>query len=129
MEKDPPRLRVLVVDDEALIRWALVETLTDAGHDAVEAADAGTALRALVTTPGPFDVVLLDLRLPDLSGLTVLSTLRCWSPKTQVILMTAYGTPDAVEDALDLGAYCVLPKPLEMTDLSDLVLRAHAAAS
>jgi hypothetical protein len=42
--------------------------------------------------------------------------------------MTAYGTPDVIDDALDLGAYCVLPKPLEMTSLSDLIVKAHAAA-
>jgi DNA-binding NtrC family response regulator len=128
MAKHSPRLRVLVVDDEALIRWALVETLADAGHETAEAPDARTALEALLTAPEPFDVVLLDLRLPDLSGLTVLSTVRRVSPNTQVILMTAYGTPDVIDDAHDLGAYCVLPKPLEMTSLSDLIVKAHAAA-
>jgi DNA-binding NtrC family response regulator len=129
MVEHSSRLRVLVVDDEALIRWALVETLIDAGHDATEASDARTAVQALMTAPEPFDVVLLDLRLPDASGLTVLSTVRRLFPETQVILMTAYRTPDVVEDAMDRGAYCVLPKPLEMTDLSDLVVKAHAQAS
>jgi DNA-binding NtrC family response regulator len=57
-----------------------------------------------------------------------LSTVRRVSPNTQVILMTAYGTSDVIDDAHDLGAYCVLPKPLEMTSLSDLIVKAHAAA-
>jgi DNA-binding NtrC family response regulator len=127
MVKNSPALHVLVVDDEALIRWALVETLADAGHEAVDAADARTALQALLTAPKPFDVVLLDMRLPDLSGLMVLSAFRRWSPKTQVVLMTAYGTSDMIEDALDLGAYRVIAKPLEMNDVNDLVLQAHAA--
>ena len=82
----------------------------------------------LLTAPRPFDVVLLDLRLPDASGLVVLSQVRRWSPRTKVILMTAYGTPDVVEDAFDLGAFRVVPKPLDMSDLSDLVLEAHAAS-
>jgi CheY-like chemotaxis protein len=124
----PPRLRVLVVDDEALIRWALVETLVDAGHEALDAGDVKTAIHAVLTAPRPFDVILLDLRLPDASGLVVLSQVRCCSPRTKVILMTAYGTPDVVEDAFDLGAFRVLPKPVDMSELSNLVLEAHAAS-
>jgi DNA-binding NtrC family response regulator len=128
MAQHSPPLRVLVVDDEALIRWALVETLVHAGHEALDAGDVKTAIHAVLTAPRPFDVVLLDLRLPDASGLVVLSQVRCWSPRTKVILMTAYGTPDVVEDAFDLGAFRVLPKPLDMSDLSNLVLEAHAAS-
>lgn len=128
MAKHPPPLRVLVVDDEPLIRWALVETLEDSGHQAVEAGDARTAIQALLTAAAPFDVVLLDLRLPDASGLAVLAQARRRSADTQVILMTAYGTPEVVEDARDLGAFRVVPKPLEMDDLSDLVLEAYAAS-
>ena len=128
MAKHSPPLHVLVVDDEPLIRWALVETLEDSGHHAVEAGDARTAIQALLTAPAPFDVVLLDLRLPDASGLALLVQARRRSAETQVILMTAYGTPEVVEDALDLGAFRVVPKPLEMADLSDLVIEAHAAS-
>ena len=128
MAEHSPPLRVLVVDDEPLIRWALVETLTDAGHEATEAGDAKAAIEALHTARAPFDVVLLDLRLPDASGLAVLAQVRRQWPETQVILMTAYGTSEVVADALDLGAFRVVPKPLEMSDLSDLVIEAHAAS-
>ena len=128
MAEHSPPLRVLVVDDEPLIRWALVETLTDAGHEATEAGDAKAAIEALYTARTPFDVVLLDLRLPDASGLAVLVQIRRQSPETQVILMTAYGTSEVVADALDLGAFRVVPKPLEMSDLSNLVIEAHAAS-
>ena len=69
-------MRVLVVDDEALIRWAVSETLTTAGHDVVQAADARSALRTLGDSGGAIDVVLLDLRLPDCSDLTLLSRIR-----------------------------------------------------
>jgi DNA-binding NtrC family response regulator len=126
VSKYSPPLRVLVVDDEALIRWSLVQTLSDSGHEAVEAVDGGTAVQALSDAP-PFDVVLLDFRLPDSKDLTLLSRLRQLAPRTQVILMTAFGTPEVVEAALDLGVFRVVGKPLEMTEVSALVSQAHAA--
>lgn len=119
-----PVLRVLVVDDEALIRWSLVQTLCDAGHQTAEADDAVSALRAVLSAPVPFDVVLLDLRLPDSKDLELLSAMRRLTPSTKVILMTAYGTPELVQGAIDLGAVQVVGKPLEMGDVSALVVHA-----
>ncbi len=127
MTKNSPPLRVLVVDDEALIRWSLVETLTDTGHEALEATDGRSAVRALSEAAIPFDVVLLDFRLPDSNDLTLLSQVRRLFPRTQVILMTAYGTPEVVKGAMDLGAFRVVGKPLEMTEVPALVSQAYAA--
>jgi DNA-binding NtrC family response regulator len=118
-------LRVLVVDDEPLMRWSVAETLTDSGHDVLEAGDGQTAVQALTQTPVPVDVVVLDFRLPDSSDLGLLSRIRRLSPATQVILMTAYGTPEIAKGALDLGAFRVVSKPIEMQDLVSLVLLAH----
>lgn len=129
MTKYSPPLRVLVVDDEALIRWSLVETLNDTGHEAVEATDARSAVRTLAEAATPFDVVLLDFRLPDSNDLRLLSQVRRLSPDTQVILMTAYGTPEVVKGAMDLGAFRVVGKPLEMSDVPALISQAHAARS
>ena len=126
--KNSPPLRILVVDDEALIRWSLVQTLSDAGHSTAEAVSAATALRAVSDASTPFDVILLDFRLPDSNDLTLLSRLRRLSPATQVILMTAYGTPEVVQGALDLGVFRVVAKPLDMNEVSTLVIDAHAAA-
>jgi two-component system response regulator (stage 0 sporulation protein F) len=122
-------VRVLVVDDEALIRWSLVQTLDDGGHETAEADNAVSAIKAVLSAPRPFDVVLLDLRLPDAKDLELLSTLRRLSPSTQIILMTAYGTPEVVQGAIDLGAFRVVGKPLEMSDVSALVACASAAAA
>jgi DNA-binding NtrC family response regulator len=126
-ENSPP-LRILVVDDEALIRWSLVQTLTDSGHRTVEAVDGATAIRAVMDALAPFDVALLDFRLPDSNDLTLLSKLRRLSPATQFILMTAYGTPEVVQGALDLGVFRVVPKPLDMNEVRTLVSDAYAAA-
>ena len=127
MNKKPPRLRVLVVDDEPLIRWSLVETLAGAGHDVVEAIDAREAIEVINDAATPFDIALLDFRLPDSNDLTLLTRVRRLTPATRIIVMTAYGTPDLVRGALDLGAYLVLNKPFEMGTLSPLVTEAYGA--
>jgi len=126
--KNSPLLRILVVDDEALIRWSLVQTLSDSGHETVEAMDGADAIRAVSAAPVPFDVALLDLRLPDSNDLTLLSRVRQLSPSTQIILMTAHATPEVVQGALDLGVFRVVAKPLDMNDVTSLVIHAHAAA-
>jgi two-component system response regulator AtoC len=119
-------LRVLVVDDEPLIRWSLTETLVESGHKAIEAADGESAMRALMSD-GPFDVVVLDYRLPDSNDLNLLTAIRSKAPQTAVIMMTAYGTSEVTSGALALGAYRVVAKPFEMHELVALVAQAHDA--
>jgi DNA-binding NtrC family response regulator len=113
-------LRVLVVDDEPLIRWSIAETLGAAGHQVTEAQDAASAVRALADAPNT-DLVLLDFRLPDSNDLGLLAEIRRIAPATPVIMMTAFGTPDVTAGALKLGASKVLNKPFNMHDLEDLV--------
>jgi DNA-binding NtrC family response regulator len=125
--KESAALRVLVVDDEALIRWSLAETLADAGLSVAEASDGESAIRALAEA-GPFDVVVLDYRLPDSNDLNLLATIRRISPQTAVVMMTAFGTSEMSSGALKLGAYRVVAKPFEMHDMADLVLQAHGSA-
>lgn len=127
LEKKAPAVRVLVVDDEPLIRWSLTETLADCGYQVVESADGHSARTAVKDASRAFDVVLLDYRLPDTEDLSLLASLRRMSPHTQFILMTAFGTPEVVRGALDLGAFRVVNKPFEMDDVAELVAEAHAA--
>jgi two-component system response regulator HydG len=119
-------MRVLIVEDELLIRWSIGETLTSAGHVVLEAADGSSAMSVLRHCPEAVDVVLLDYRLPDSNDLTLLANIRRASPQSAVILMTAYGTPEVTRGALDLGACMVISKPFEMDDLQGLLTRAHA---
>jgi two-component system response regulator AtoC len=119
-------LRILVVDDESLIRWSLVETLSESGNEVVAVTDGDSAIQIVADSAVPFDVALLDFRLPDSNDLTLLSRLRRLTPATRIILMTAFGTPEMSQEALDRGAYCVLHKPFEMNALSPLVNEAHA---
>ena len=121
-------LRILVVDDESLIRWSLGETLSDLGHLVSEAGDSETALRTVTDAEGLFDVVLLDYHLPDSHDLVLLSQIRRLAPNTVVIMMTAFATPEMSDAALRIGAYRVVAKPFEVHDMADLVLEAHASA-
>ena len=75
MARNVSRLRVLVVEDELLIRWAIAETLSDAGHVVIEAADAAGAVRALANSVEAIDVVALDYRLPDSRDLALLAAI------------------------------------------------------
>ena len=122
-----PQSRILVVDDELLIRWSLTEALTAAGYAVVEGRDAAEARQALRDQDHKPDLVVLDYRLPDSNDLGLLTTIRTEAPTVPVILMTAYGTAEVVKGALDLGAYRVVSKPFEVHDMASLVTEALAA--
>jgi DNA-binding NtrC family response regulator len=119
--------RILVVDDELLIRWSLGEALTAAGYAVVEGRDAAEARQAIRDRDHKPDLVVLDYRLPDSNDLGLLTTIRNEAPTVPVILMTAYGTAEVVKGALDLGAYRVVSKPFEVQDMASLVTEALAA--
>src|SRR5688572_23248448 len=122
----PAPLRVLVVDDEPLVRWAIGQTLDPDLYEIEEAADAKSAVRALLdATP---HLVLLDLRLPDCNDLRLLETVRRLAPAATVILMTAFGSPDVRAAALRLGAAGVVDKPFDLDHLVGLVSRLTPAA-
>ena len=112
--------RVLVVDDERLVRWSIAETLGTLGYAVIEAADAKSALNIF---DQDVDVVLLDLHLPDCNDLSVLACMRRIAPSTPVIMMTAFATPAAVSEAAVYGAR-VVPKPFDLHDLAARVGRA-----
>lgn len=113
-----------MVDDEPLVRWSVSETLTDSGYHVMQASDALSALEAMNGKGGAADVVLLDLRLPDSSDLGVLSMMRRLSPRTPIILMTAYGSEALAAEARSRGAYTVIDKPFDMGTLPPLVAKA-----
>jgi DNA-binding NtrC family response regulator len=111
---------LLVVDDEELIRWSLKERLQRDGYSVVEAC---TAAEALSNAPAA-DLVLLDYRLPDGDGLSVLRRLKESSPDTPVVLMTAYSTVENAVDAMREGAYHYVKKPFDLDEVSVVVEKA-----
>jgi DNA-binding NtrC family response regulator len=121
------RLTVLVVDDEALLRWSLAEVLRLSGHIVIEATCAREALDTISQPSSSIDAVLLDYRLPDSADLRLLEEIRRRLPRSPVVLMTAFGTPEVVQGALDLGAYRVLNKPFDMHGVEGLITEAYGA--
>ena len=120
-------LRVLIVEDEALIRWAVVEALTAAGHSVLEAPDAATARRLMAETASPIDAVLLDLRLPDSSDLSLLAAIRRDMPVAAVVMMTAHGTREDATKAKALGAFAVIEKPFDVEQIEQVMVAACRA--
>ena len=112
---------VLVVDDEALIRWSLSEGLSDAGwtvRQAATGAEARSAVRALEGQPF---VLLLDLRLPDVSDLSLIRELRVARPDVPMIVMTAHGSDDDAAQALMSGVFSFVGKPFDVGEIVSLV--------
>lgn len=114
--------RILVVDDEKLIRWSLRERLTQDGFEVLEAED-GTVARRVVEN-NHLDLALLDLKLPDMTGIALLRVLRELSPELPVIIITAYSSVESAVEAMKTGAVDYLTKPFNLDELSLTVHRA-----
>jgi len=117
--------RILVIDDEELIRWSLKQGLQDEGYSVTTLPTAQGALREAERA----DLVLLDWRLPGADGLAIAKELRRARPSRPVILMTAYGTPELIEQAAAIGVWRVLLKPFDLGNLVPLVRAALQSTS
>jgi DNA-binding NtrC family response regulator len=112
---------VLVVDDESLIRWTLAERL---GADRLAVEEADTATAALDRFGPDIDLVLLDYKLPDSDGLTVLKAMKAKDPDVPVILLTAFSSIETAVEAMKQGAYHYANKPFNLDELSLVVQKA-----
>ena len=109
--------RVLVVDDEGLLRWSVAEMLADAGYQVIEAANGRDARAAIADDEHPIDVMLVDLKLPDVDGLQLVREARRGCLTYPILVMTAYGSADALEAAIAAGAHGLLAKPFDLDDM------------
>src|SRR5215472_5646145 len=110
-----PAQKVLIVDDERLVRWSLRQKCEEWGYAVVEA-DSGEAALRLAEREYP-NLVLLDVRLPDLTGIEVLDQLKKNGDASPVIMITADPQLDDVKAALKLGAYDFVGKPIDFDEL------------
>jgi two-component system, NtrC family, response regulator AtoC len=110
---------ILVVDDEEVVRDSLASWLEEDGYRVEKAPDGHTALAWLGRQL--FSIVLVDLKMPGMDGLQVLTESRRIQPDAAVILMTAYATVDTAVQAMKQGAYDYLMKPFEPEALSQMV--------
>ncbi|TFH64125.1 MAG: sigma-54-dependent Fis family transcriptional regulator, partial [Candidatus Zixiibacteriota bacterium] len=106
---------ILVIDDKDSMREMLTVSLTSEGYD-VEVASSGDVGIAK-SKEKHFDVILTDLKMPDISGMDVLTQVKEHDPETAVIVMTAYGTVDTAVEAMKLGAFDYLQKPFSTEEL------------
>ena len=123
-----PMPMVLIVDDEPLIRWSLCEGLTDAGYAVKQAATGAEAREMLAASGDDPLVVVLDLRLPDVTDLSLLRHIRARRPDVPVVMMTAHGSADDARQATSLGAFRFVIKPFDVSEMIGLVGDAWAAA-
>lgn len=116
--------RILLVDDDEDMRNLLAEVLSDEGYEVIQAANGAEALVLLHRET--FTVMLLDKRMPGLSGMDLLPGLRVICPETPVIVITAFGDAHTVAEGTEKGAFGVLFKPFRMDDLRAMLDRARA---
>lgn len=104
------KAKVLVVDDEEVVRRAYIRTLSGESCSVEEAWNGSEALLAMEKQP--FDLVLLDQRMPGIDGMAVLKTIKENWPESEVIMITGYPAIEAAKQAVALGAYDYLAKPV-----------------
>jgi len=121
VEKNP---RIIVIDDEAIMRDGSRRILTKENIDVVTAENGEAGLDLVKASPDAFDVMLLDLMMPGMSGMEVLEHVREIAPSILVIVVTGYATVDTAVEAMKKGAYDFIPKPFTPDQLRIVVHRA-----
>ena len=117
--------RLLIVDDEKLIRWSLDEEFKAEGYE-VDTAETGTQALSMIDAM-QYDIVLLDIRLPDTSGIEVLRKVKEVGPSPAVIMITANADIETAVEAMREGAYDYVAKPYNMDEMKTRVERALEA--
>jgi len=118
---------VLIVDDDARMLRALDKVLTNEGAVVTRAEWAGDAIDILKERREQIDLVITDLRMPFVSGLTAVFAIHKILPELPIIVLTAFGSPDVKAECLRQGAAAFLEKPLDTPQLLDVVERVFAA--
>lgn len=120
----PRRARVLVVDDEPLILTTRIEILEPAGYEVLSAHSARDAF--MVMEASPPDVILLDITMPHVDGVTALRRIRATNPEVRVIMVTANADEEVARDTLRRGAFDYVAKPFDFAHLRRVVAAAVA---
>lgn len=106
--------RILIVDDQFGIRILLNEILVKEGYTTFQAANGEEALKFLENDP---HLVLLDMKIPGMDGIEILKRMKKQNPDIRVVIMTAYGELDMIQEALDLGALTHIAKPFDIEEI------------
>jgi DNA-binding NtrC family response regulator len=117
------QLKVLIVDDEERFRTTMCKLLTVRGVEAAMAASGKEAIEKL--RQNPYDVIILDIRMPEMGGVQVLSEIRKIDPDAEVIIMTGYASVDTAKEIMKLGAYDYVLKPYAVDELMEKIEAAY----
>jgi len=116
------KLRIMVVDDEAVVRQSLFQWFTEDGYEVEAASDAAEALRLLQL--GRYDLALVDIKMPGMDGMELQRRLREIDPDLTVIIITAYASVETAVQALKQGAFDYVTKPIDPDHLAHIVQNA-----
>ena len=111
--------KVLVVDDQRVMRLSLAAIIEDQGYDVTEVEDGYLAIEAVKASD--FDLVFMDIKMPGINGVQAFREIKKISPESVVVMMTGFAVEDLVKDALDEGAFTVVYKPFELERVITLI--------
>jgi len=114
--------RIMLAEDEQVLRESLAELLSGEGYEVLQASNGREVQERILQEP--VDLVLTDVRMPEMDGMTLLGFLRQAAPETPIILITAYGTVHSAVAAMRAGAFDYLLKPVQFDDLQVRIERA-----
>jgi two-component system response regulator HydG len=117
----PNHIRILIVDDQSSVRELLRAVLESDGHEIEDAADGAAAVDRLKA--GFHDLAIMDIRMPGLDGVDALARMKEVSPRTGVVMMTAYASVDTAVRAMKLGAFDYITKPIDIDEVRSVVSR------
>nr|WP_034630645.1 response regulator [Desulfotruncus alcoholivorax] len=112
-------MNIMVVDDQPGVRYLLDIVVKELGHDVNTAQNGLEAVE--LTRSKHFDLIFMDVRMPLMGGLEALTRIKAISPKTDVVIMTAYGSDDTIECANNNGALCCIAKPFDVEDIKNFL--------
>lgn len=120
-------IKILVVDDEHLIRWSLEQNLKKQGYEVITASNGEEALK--IAQEDQPDLILLDIQMPGINGLEVLEKVKEFDEDIVVIMVTAQGGLDTAVNAMKMGAYDYVNKPFNLDELSIVIRKALETSS
>ena len=112
-------LKVLVVDDQSGVRYLLTILIEEEGHKVFTAQNGKEAVE-FVNSQYP-DLVFMDVRMPVMDGLEALKRIKRISPRTEVVMMTAYGAEDTIDTAMQNGAMTCIAKPFDIEEIKNFI--------
>ena len=121
MEADG-HVRILVVDDEEIVRDILFDTLSQAGYTVKTAKDGNDAIAQIGNKP--FEIVITDIKMPGMDGIELLQRIQKINPDICVLIITGYSTVESAVNAMKLGAYDYICKPFELAEMKVVIERA-----